>query len=156
MTSGDDRPAPLWASSLAHQARREEAVAPPAAEDAMATAVHREIQLPVGQRAVALFLLAAVTVVALAASLAGHNSMSVEDVPSYWGDVRMTCHTARFERDERALELFRCHAIGGGTLPPGVYASPDSIWTSDITRRNARLNAMRISPDGELTGWAAY
>jgi hypothetical protein len=152
MAGADDRPEPLWASSLADQPRRHEDVVRP-----QLTAVPRETQPRVGQRAIALVGLAAViTVVALAASLTGRSGLAIEDVPSFWGDVQMTCHTARFTQDQRALELFRCHAVDGGTLPPGVYTSPEATWTSDITRRDARVNRIRISPDGELTGWAAY
>jgi hypothetical protein len=68
----------------------------------------------------------------------------------------MTCETVRLEQGERALEWFRCRALDGGTLPPGLYRSPQSQWTSDITRRDAVANEMEISPEGVLTGWAAY
>ena len=68
----------------------------------------------------------------------------------------MRCDTARIQQTGRALELFRCRATGGGTLPTGVYRSPRSQWTSDLTRIDARVNLIEIFPDGELVGWAAY
>jgi hypothetical protein len=146
-----DRHEPLWASSLADQPRREEDFAPVAPVKRAAPTRRRP-----GQGAAAVVAIVAVVAVLLMAPLAERSALLIEDVPSYWGDVQMTCHTARFADDDRALELFNCRAIDGGTLPPGVYGSPDDTWTSDITRRDARVNRIRISPDGALTGWAAY
>ena len=98
----------------------------------------------------------AFTIVALASLMGDRGSLSVEDVPSFWGDVPMTCKTARIVQGPRALEMFRCHALTGESLPAGFYRSPTDQWTSDITRRPAAENAMEISRDGELRGWAAY
>jgi hypothetical protein len=167
VTTEDDRPEPLWASSLADQPRRDADRVRPVIEDATVT-VHREPQparprpaRPARQatamhRGIAIGLLASLAVVVLAISLPSRGSLSITDVPSFWGDVRMTCHTVHLADGARAFELFRCHAVGGGTLPPGVYRSPTDQWTSDITHRDAQIDEMRISPDGVLTGWAAY
>ena len=92
--------------------------------------------------------------VALAA-VPDRGTLLVDDVPSAWGNVPMRCYTARIENPGRALELFRCRALGGAPLPAGLYRSPESSWTSDITRIDARRNEMRISRD-VLTGWAVY
>ena len=166
--SKDDvpRPAPdepkaqhesLWAGSPAQQRHRlDDVVARWERDETPAPPPRRShARQPVAPRT-ALGALAAIVVVALAIALPARDSLAVEDVASYWEDVPMTCHTARFEQGERALELFRCHAVGGGALPPGVYRSPDARWTSDITRRDAQANQMEISPGGELAGWAAY
>jgi hypothetical protein len=120
-----------------------------------ASAPRANAQQPVRRRAVALGVLAAIVMVALAAALPGRGFQRVV-VPSYWDDVTTSCDTARFEHGKGALELFRCHAVDGGRLPPGVYRSPNAQWRSDITRREARANEIEISPDGELTGWAMY
>ena len=156
MTGGDQRE-PLWASSLADQPRREaepaRVRAPADSQERPAPSITRERE---GRPLVALGALAAVTIVALAIALAGDKWMTVEDLPSAWGDVPMTCETMRLEQGDRALEWFRCYAVGGGALPPGVYRSPVSQWTSDVTRRDAVVNEIEIAPDGELTGWAAY
>ena len=97
----------------------------------------------------------AIVIVGLAASQAG-GSFAVEDVPSAWDDTPMICKTVRLEEGPRAIELFRCRAVAGPALPPGVYRAPDSRWTSDITRVPARANGMEIARDGELIGWATY
>jgi hypothetical protein len=154
MTGGDQRE-PLWASSLADQPRREEE---PLRVRAPVEPQERPEPPPVthGRPLIVLGALAAVTMVSLAIALAGDPWMTVEELPSAWGDVPMTCETMRLEQDERALEWFRCFAVGGGALPPGVYRSPVSQWTSDVTRRDAVVNEIEITPDGELTGWAAY
>jgi hypothetical protein len=68
----------------------------------------------------------------------------------------MTCETARFEQDARAFELFECHALDGATLPYGVYETPESQWTSDLTRQNAIENVIVISREGQLKGMAVY
>ncbi len=158
MTGHDgDKREPLWASSLAERPRPAdddvrplEARADPASQPQAPTGI--------GRRRAALGVVALVTVIvaALAAALPGRGSWSLQDVPSFWGAVQMTCHTLRLERDDHSVELFRCRATGGGTLPPGLYRSPVDTWTSDITRRDALANEIRITPDGELRGWAAY
>ena len=101
-------------------------------------------------------MLAVVIVLALVTALSARGSLLVDDLPSAWGDVPMNCDTTRIERQERAVELFRCRALGGRGLPPGVYRSPESQWTSDVTRRDARASVVRITPDGEVTGWGLY
>jgi hypothetical protein len=155
MTAGDKRE-PLWASSLADQPQRTCDAVPPEPDEAQ-EAPPRPIAEPrVGPRAVAFGGLAVTVMVVLAMLAADRGSFKVEDVPSFWEDIEMTCRTARLERDDRALEVFSCQAVRGGTLPPGIYRSPDAQWTSDLTRRDARANAIEISPDGELTGWATY
>jgi hypothetical protein len=111
---------------------------------------------PVRPRALAIGAVAALVIVVIASAISARGSLVVEDVPSSWGDVPMTCKTARFEEGGLAVELFRCHAVGDGKLPAGIYQSPDSLWTSDITRVDARANAMVISRNGQLKGWAAY
>jgi hypothetical protein len=152
----ENRPEPLWATSLAREPRRVEDVPrPPAPEPVRDTPAPEQGPPLVGVRVLAAVALAGLVVV-LTASLVGRNSFSIGDVPSAWGDVKMRCHTARFEQDGRAVELFRCHAVGGGTLPAGLYESPESLWTSDVTRIDARANEIRIFPDGKLVGWAAY
>jgi len=148
----------LWARSRGHE--------PPGLDDVIVRWEREEPEAsapgadgqPVRRRALAVAagVIAAIAVVALTAALPGRGFPSVVDVPSYWGDVTMSCRTARFEQGERALELFRCHAVDGGRLPPGVYRTPDARWTSDITRREARASGIEISRDGRLTGWAAY
>jgi hypothetical protein len=156
MTGGDQRKS-LWADPLADEPEREsDVVARVLPDDPEPSPPRAHPRKSVRPRAFALGMLGAIVVVALATAQAGGGSLAVDDVPSAWNEVPMTCKTARFEQGRRALELFRCHALGGGTLPPGVYRSPDSLWTSDITRRDARANVMEISPEGELRGWAAY
>jgi hypothetical protein len=155
MTGGDKRE-PLWASSLADEPQRTcDAVSPE--PDETQEVPPRPIAEPrFRPRALAFGGLAVTAMVVLAMLAADRGSFEFEDVPSFWEDIEMTCRTARFERDGRALEVFRCQAVRGGTLPPGIYRSPDAQWTSDLTRRDARANAIEISPDGELTGWATY
>jgi hypothetical protein len=155
MTGGDKRE-PLWASSLADQPRPTSEAVHPEPDETQEVPLRSDAEQLVGRRAVAVGGLAATILVVLAIVAADRGSLMFEDVPSSWGDVEMTCRTARFEQDDRALEVFRCHAVRGGTLPPGVYRAPDAQWTSDLTRRDARANAIEISPDGELTGWAVY
>jgi hypothetical protein len=95
-------------------------------------------------------------VVGLALLLAPSGSWQIADVPSGWGDVPMTCDTLRIEKGDQAAEFFSCRALGGRPLPPGLYESPESQWTSDITRRDARESRIRIPRDGRLSGWAVY
>jgi hypothetical protein len=107
-------------------------------------------------RGMVIGVLAAVILVLLATARSGGGTLAVEDVPSSWDEVPMTCRTARFEERARAIELFSCRALGIGSLPPGVYRSPSARWNSDITRREARANGMTISPEEMLKGWAIY
>lgn len=156
MTSGvDDRREPLWAASLAQQPRPSDDAVGPTAKDAEPTPP-RDVREPVKRPAVAVVAVGALIAVALIAALPRDGSLSVENVSSAWGHVLMRCHTARVEQDERVLEVFNCHAVDGGNLPPGVYRSPAVTWTSDIDRRDARASDIRISPDGDLVGWAVY
>jgi hypothetical protein len=157
--TGGDRRKPLWASSLADQPRPDYDVIarileepeddphdPPPPQD----------QPPARWPMPVLGLAAVLGVIALLIALDGRGSLTIADVPSNWGEIPMTCHTARLEQDDRALEWFRCRATGGLTLPPGVYPSPESQWSSDITREPATESRIQISPDGEAEGWAAY
>ena len=157
-------PEPLWASSLKDQPRHDDVTVHVVREEPGAPAPRPRRpapdapagDAPFALRGIVLGTLAAVVVIALATLLADRGSLIVKDVPSSWGDVSMTCKTTRLEQDGHAFELFNCHADRGGTLPPGVYRSPESQWTSDLTRRDARANVIRITPDGQLYGWAAY
>ena len=89
-------------------------------------------------------------------ALEGEGSLVIEDVPSGWGDVPMICDTERLQDGVRAVERFWCRAVGGRELPTGTFRSPGSQWRSDITRAPARRSLVRISPDGEVEGWATY
>ena len=177
MTGGEPRK-PLWADSLAQRPRQsdvnvswtldepedaDQQPAPeqpqhePQAERQPVTWMPVERQ-PVAQWAfgIAIALLVLCFMVAAVTKLPRLDSLTVEEVPSYWGTITMTCHTVLLEDDGRAFERFRCRAIDGGVLPPGLYRSPEDQWTSDITRRQARTNEIRISENGELVGWAEY
>lgn len=156
MSSADQR-RPLWAGSLADQPRsdyddvivrvlEEPEEAPPPPRD----------RRPAGRGSLVAGVLLTIGIAALVIALDRPQSLTVADVPSYWGDVPMTCHTARLEQDDGAIEWFWCRAVGGRSLPPGLYRSPESQWISDITRRRARESRIRISADGEVAGWARY
>ena len=157
--TGTDQPEPLWASSLADQTR-------PDYDDVIVRVLEEEAeeappapagdQQPLGRRPLVIGIVAATAAFVLAIALEREGSMTIAEVPSYWEDVPMTCHTVRLEEDERAIEMFRCRAVGGRSLPPGLYRTPDARWMSDITRRAARASQIRISPDGDVTGWATY
>lgn len=151
---------PLWASSLADESR-------PDYDDVIVRVLDepdepRRAEPPPrepGERPplLALGLLAGVFLLGLLIATPGRTSWTVEDVPSYWGEIPMTCHTVRLEQDApRAAEWFWCRSLGGRRLPPGLYESPESQWTSDLTRRVARENRIRITEDGDLSGWARY
>lgn len=99
---------------------------------------------------------ATLAVGAVALAQDGSGSLTFEEVPSGWEDVPMTCDTMRIERGNRAIERFRCRALGGRPLPVGVFRPPGSTWTSDITRRPARDSRIEISEDGDVVGWAIY
>jgi hypothetical protein len=156
MTGGDQRE-PLWASSLADQPR-------PDYDDVTVRVLEEpdETASPPGDRQGAprwklmVGALPAIAIVALAIALEDGGALTIAEVPSYWGDAPMTCDTVRFEQGERAVEWFSCRALAGRRLPPGLYRSPDSQWTSDITRLDARQNVIRISPEGKVVGWATY
>lgn len=157
--TGADPGGPLWASSLADQPRPDyddvivRVLEEP--EEAGPTAP-RERQPPAGRRTLLVGVLAWLGAVSLVIALERPGPLTIADVPSGWFDIPMTCHTVRLEREDGAEELFNCRALGGRRLPPGLYRSPRSQWTSDITRRDAKESRIRISPDGELVGWARY
>jgi hypothetical protein len=159
LTPGDQRKS-LWADPPAHQSERDSDVVarvlPEEPEESSPRTDEPRSIRPLRPRVLAIGVLMGIVIVAVAAAVAGRGSPTVEEVPSFWEDVPMTCKTTRLEQGDRAVELFRCHALRGGPLPPGVYRSPDSRWTSDLNRRDARANAMEITADGELKGWAAY
>ncbi len=141
---------PLWATGLARPARPPEPEPEPEPEPPR----------PPAPRFPARF--AAVTAVAasavlLAAALLGRGAgdVSVADLPSAWGDIPMTCATTRIEGATKTIELFRCRAEAG-SLPPGLYRSPGTIWSSDVDRRPSLEHRIRISPSGRLTGSAVY
>jgi hypothetical protein len=155
--TGDDRRKPLWASSLADEPRPDYDVIarvleepeddPPPPPDDRPPA---RWPMPILGAAAAMGFLALLLV------LGGRGSLTIADVPSSWGEIPMTCHTTRLEQDDRAFEWFRCRSTGGLSLPPGLYRSPESQWSSDITRHPATESRIQISPDGEAEGWAAY
>ena len=136
---------PLWAESL----RRE------ASPNLEAAAKPKPLSFPARPA------LANVAVVVFAVLLGVIDSddssrVTFADLPSYWGSVEMTCATVRIEEDDRTLEYFRCNAQGAGQLPPGAYRPPETNWNSDFDRRRATDHAIRISPTGEVLGWALY
>jgi hypothetical protein len=155
--TGRDRREPLWASSLADQPRLDH-------DDVVARVLDEPEEIPPTPgdqprpRRPTLFLgaVAAIGILALLAVLEGGGRLTIDDLPSSWGDIPMTCHTGRLEQGERAVEWFNCRAVGGRTPAPGVYRSPASQWTSDVTRRDARESWIRISDDGVVVGWAKY
>ena len=147
---------PLWATSLAQQPVPEAEWPLPEPEDIEEVPPRSDVRRPAHTRVLAVGALVAVAVGALTAVLAGGSSLKLVEVPSYWGDVPMTCETMRVEQVGRAFEWFLCRAVAGCRLPPGVYRSPDARWTSDLTGRPAYVNEIEISPYGEVTGWAAY
>ena len=152
---------PLWASSLADQPRPDDdviarVVEEPEDDDPPASVRQPRERPPAGRRALAVGAVAAVGIGVLATALEGRGAMLIETVPSGWGDVPMSCDTVRIEQGDRAVERFRCRAVGGRPLPAGSYHSPESQWTSDITRRNARRSHVVISDDGDVEGWATY
>ncbi len=137
---------PLWAEGLARKpAPKPEVPAKPGTRS-----------FPAG---LALAMVALVAFGALLGVIFSGQSSSrytIADLQSYWGNVKMTCATVRIEEDDGTLEIFRCHAQGAGRLPPGAYRPPESNWNSDFDRRPAADHAIKISPTGEVLGWALY
>ena len=154
-----DQKEPLWADSLADQPRPDYdvivRVLEEEPEDEAPPPPPREPREPPGPRRI-LAALGLLLVVAVLIAREGDGALTIADVPSGWGDVPMSCDTVRLERDERAVEHFTCRAIGGRPLPAGTYRSPESQWTSDISRRDADSSHVKISKDGEVVGWATY
>jgi len=136
---------PLWAESLRRTGSpRPEAPAKPTPPS-----------FPAGP-ALAIVALVAFAVL-LGVIVSGQSSrVTIADLPSYWENVEMTCATVRIEEDDRTFEFFRCNAEGAGQLPPGAYRPPETNWRSDFDRRRATDHAIRISPTGEVRGWALY
>ena len=136
---------PLWAESLRRTGSpRPEAPAKP-----------KPPSFPAGP-ALAIVALVAFAVL-LGVIVSGQSSrVTIADLPSYWENVEMTCATVRIEEDDRTFEFFRCNAEGAGQLPPGAYRPPETNWRSDFDRRRATDHAIRISPTGEVRGWALY
>ena len=156
MTEGRE---PLWASSLADQPPRYDdvSVSWELEEEPKAPKAPKPPKEPRDRRLLPGLLIVLGVVFAFAlAALTDGGTLAVDDLPSGWGDTPMICKTARIQDGGAAFEMFRCHAVGGGVLPPGVYRSPESQWTSDFTRRDARASEIRIGTDGEVHGWAAY
>jgi hypothetical protein len=136
---------PLWAESLRRAGSpRPEAPAEPTPPS-----------FPGGPALAIVALVAFAVLLGLIVS-AQSNRVTIADLPSYWGSVEMTCDTVRIEEDDRTLEFFRCDAQGAGQLPPGAYRPPGTHWNSDFDRRRATDHAIRISPSGEVLGWAIY
>ena len=136
---------PLWAESL----RRTPSPQPEA------PAKPKPPSFPAGP-ALAIVALVAFAVL-LGVIVSAHSGrVTFADLPSYWESVEMTCATVRIEEDDRTFEFFRCNAQGAGQLPPGAYRPPGTNWNSDFDRRRARDHAIRISPTGEVVGWALY
>ena len=155
--SGGDRYEPLWADSLADQPRPDVIARVVEDEDDAPPPPPRPEDGPPGHlRALAFAALPLLAVMAVLLARESGGSLTVEDVPSFWNDIPMTCHTVRLEQDARAVEWFQCRALGGGSLPPGLYESVDSRWRSDLTRERARSSRIRIAPDGKLVGRASY
>jgi hypothetical protein len=101
----------------------------------------------------------AALLVALAVGIAGlgrAEAMQTLDVPSYWDQVALSCHTSKVLADGLDLETFRCRPRGGARPPAGRYTDATTTWYSDIDRRRARRHDIRISPSGTVTGWATY
>jgi hypothetical protein len=144
---------PLWAGGLAHQPRHsyDEVFPEPADTETPLTPRTASTRYVV---ILGTAVLIALTI--LGVSLSAGTSLTVVEVGSAWEGIPMTCHTARLEQGDRALELFSCHAIGGGELPPGVYEPPDAQWTSDLTGADALRNRIAITAEGDLAGWALY
>ena len=136
---------PLWAESL----RREASPKPEAAA---------KPKPPSFPSRPALAIVALVVFAVLLGAIVSDDSSRVTfaNLPSYWESVEMTCATVRVDEDGRALEFFFCKAQGAGQLPPGDYRPPESNWRSDFDRRRATDHAIRISPTGEVRGWALY
>ena len=136
---------PLWAESL----RRAGSPKPEA------PAQPKPPSFPAGPALVIVALVA--LAVLLGVIVSAHSSrVTFADLPSYWESVEMTCATVRIEEDDRTVEFFRCNANGAGRLPPGAYRPPETNWNSDFDRRRATDHAIRISPTGEVLGWARY
>lgn len=151
---------PLWASGLASQPRPDYDVIVRVLDDEpdddpSPSGPDSRPSPPPSRRSVVAAVVA-VIVLLLAIAAEGRGSLLIEDVPSGWGEVDMTCRTERLEEGDRAVERFWCRAVGGRALPAGTYRSPRSQWTSDITRRPAQESRVRISPDGDVEGWATY
>ena len=136
---------PLWAESL----RREASPKPEAAA---------KPKPPSFPPRPALAIVALVVFAVLVGAIVSDDSgrVTFANLPSYWESVEMTCATVRIEEDDRTLEYFRCKAQGAGQLPPGAYRPPESNWNSDFDRRPAADHAIKISPTGEVLGWALY
>src|SRR4051794_25313954 len=118
--TGDQRKS-LWADPLPDEFQQHpDVVARVLPDEPEAPPPPRDVsQQPLRPGAVAIGVLLALVIVALATAHIGRGSLTVADVPSRWGDVPMTCRTTRLEQAAGALELFRCHALGIGALPPG-------------------------------------
>lgn len=160
MTGGDGRK-PLWADSLADQPRADYddvviRVLEDEPEEDVRPAPARRERAPERRRVPRWAVVAAAVMLLLAVAFEGRGSITIEDAPSYWGDVPMRCDTVRLAAGDEAVEQFTCRAVGGRSLPPGLYRSPDARWNSDLTGQRARQSRIRISPDGEVTGWATY
>lgn len=146
---------PLWADALAEQPDR-------GFDDVFAEIVPEEPEetprdSPLSAlRVPAAFVTAVVLTAAAVATSTRDIDVTFTEVPSAWGQVPMECATTRLEQGPRALELFRCRAVGAGRLPPGRYGSPESQWTSDITRVDAVVSRIVIERSGQMEGWAVY
>lgn len=156
--SRGDPPEPLWAYSLAEQPRPDVIARVVEEEPVDTPAPPRPAGAPRPARASGLVMgtLAAIAVAAVAFAVRDGGEWTVADVGSYWGDVPMICETTRLEQGEKAIEWFECRAVSGGVLPPGLYESPESQWTSDLTRKDAQESRIEISRDGRVVGWAKY
>jgi len=137
---------PLWAEGLRGKpAPKREAPAKP-----------KTPSFPAGPALAIVALVAFGVLFGVSVSARSSSRVTIADLESYWGNVEMTCATVRIQEDDRTVEIFRCHEQGAGQLPPGAYRPPESNWNSDFDRRPAADHAIKISPTGEVLGWALY
>src|SRR4051812_47570077 len=97
----DDRESyePLWATGLARRPR------PP--EPAPEPPPPPERRFPIWPAAVVAALLILISVTARS------GRVTVADLPSAWGDIPMTCATARIVGRSKTVEVFHCRALVG-------------------------------------------
>lgn len=140
---------PLWATGLTQHPQ-------PAREVPDLTPAPAARRSFAGRAAVAFGVLALAWYAAVMAAVS--DEVTITKVDSAWGSVPMTCSTLRVQSPAGTLEAFRCRALPTASrdLPAGIYASPETLWRSDVDGRTARAHVITISPSGELVGRAIY